>query len=105
MALVRVSPLIDRELHACFGLEASDKLPAAIECDDLGVLAGLIATTDLIGVLPVQVFERFGDALASLEPEDPSSLYAYVHAIWPRNRILSPSANSVIDLARNIAQA
>ncbi len=105
VALARVSSLIDRELHACFGLEVSDKLPTAIECDDLNVLAGLVATTDLIGVLPVQIFERFGDALVSLDPEDPSSQYAYVHAIWPRNRILSPSANSVIDLARNIAQA
>jgi DNA-binding transcriptional LysR family regulator len=105
LALVRISAIIDRELHACFGMEASEKLPTAIECDDLNLLAGLVATTDLIGVLPVQVFERSGEALVSLNPEDPSSLYAYVHAIWPKNRILSPSANSVIDVARTIAQA
>jgi len=27
-----------------------------------------------------------------------------VHAIWPKNRILAPSAIKVLDLARNIAQ-
>ena len=55
----RVNPAIDRELHACFGLEASEKLPTAIECDDLDVLANVVATTDLIGILPSQVFEKF----------------------------------------------
>jgi DNA-binding transcriptional LysR family regulator len=104
LALSRVSPAIDRELRACFGLEASEKIPIAIECDDLSVLANLVATTDLIGILPSQVFEQFSGSLGALDPDDPSSLYAYVHAIWPKNRILAPSAIKVLDLARNIAQ-
>jgi DNA-binding transcriptional LysR family regulator len=104
LALARVSPAIERELHACFGLEVSEKVPIAIECDDLGVLANLVATTDLIGILPTQVFENFAGSLSVLDPHDPSSLYGYVHAIWPRNRILAPSAIKVLDLARKIAQ-
>ena len=104
LALLRVNPTIDRELHACFGLEVSEKLPTAIECDDLSVLANLIATTDLIGILPSQVFATCADSLIALDPDDPSSLYGYVHAIWPKNRILAPSAIKVLDLARNIAQ-
>jgi DNA-binding transcriptional LysR family regulator len=104
LALLRVNPAIDRELHACFGLETSEKLPTIVECDDLDVLANLIANTDLIGLLPSQVFARFADSLAVLEPDDPSSLYGYLHAIWPKNRILAPSAIKVLDLARKIAQ-
>jgi DNA-binding transcriptional LysR family regulator len=104
LALARVETAIDRELRACFGLEVSEKIPVAIECDDLSVLANLVATTDLIGILPVQVFGRFADSLSAVDPDDPSSLYAYVHAIWPKNRILAPSANKVLDLARRIAQ-
>ena len=104
LALSRVSPAIDRELHACFGLEVSETIPMVIECDDLGVLANLVAATDLIGILPSQVFEKFSGSLSALTPEDPSSLYSYVHAIWPKNRILSPSAIKVLDLARMIAQ-
>jgi len=42
--------------------------------------------------------------LSALDPDDPSSLYSYVHAIWPKNRILSPSAIRALDLARKIAQ-
>jgi DNA-binding transcriptional LysR family regulator len=104
LALARIEAAIDRELRSCFGLEASEKIPTAIECDDLSVLANLVATTDLIGILPAQVFGQFSGSLCILEPDDPSSLYAYVHAIWPKNRILAPSAIKVLDLARNIAQ-
>ena len=104
LALSRVSPAIDRELHTCFGLEASQKIPMVVACDDLSVLADLVATTDLIGILPAQVFAASSGSLCVLDPDDPSSLYSYVHAIWPRNRILSPSAIKVLDLARNIAQ-
>jgi DNA-binding transcriptional LysR family regulator len=104
LALLRISPTIDRELHACFGMEVSEKIPTAIECDDLGVLANLVATTDLIGILPSQVFEKSSGLLCVLDPHDPSSLYGYVHAIWPKNRILAPSASKVLDLARKIAQ-
>lgn len=104
LALSRVSPAIDRELHACFGLDASEKIPMVVACDDVRVLASLVATTDLIGILPAQVFATFADALRLLEPDDPSSLYSYVHAIWPKNRILSPSALKVVDLARRVAQ-
>ncbi len=104
LALARIEPAIDRELRTCFGLEVSEKIPVAIECDDLGVLANLVATTDLIGILPAQVFAQHSHSLRGLDPDDPSSLYAYVHAIWPKNRILAPSANKVLDLARGIAQ-
>jgi len=104
LALSRVSPAIDRELHACFGLEASETIPMVIEWDDLSVLAGLVATTDLIGILPAQVFATSSEMLSALDPDDPSSLYSYVHAIWPKNRILSPSAIRALDLARKIAQ-
>ena len=104
LALLRVNPSIDRELHACFGLEASERLPTVIECDDLDILANVVATTDLIGILPSQVFEKFADSLCAIDPDDPSSLYGYVHAIWPKNRILAPSALRVLDLARSIAQ-
>ena len=104
LALSRVSPAIDRELHTCFGLEASQKIPMVVECDDLSVLADLVSTTDLIGILPAQVFAASSGLLSVLDPDDPSSLYSYVHAIWPRNRILSPSAIKALDLARKIAQ-
>jgi DNA-binding transcriptional LysR family regulator len=104
LALVRIESAIDRELRACFGLEVSEKIPTAIECDDLSVLANLVATTDLIGILPAQVFGQFSASLSVLDPDDPSSLYAYVHAIWPKNKILAPSAIKVLDLARKIAQ-
>jgi len=62
------------------------------------------ATTDLIGILPAQVFAAASGSLSVLDPDDPSSLYSYVHAIWPRNRILSPSAIKALDLAKKIAQ-
>jgi DNA-binding transcriptional LysR family regulator len=104
LALSRINSAIDRELHACFGLEASEKIPTVIECDDLTVLANLVATTDLIGILPPQVFEKHSGSLSVLDPEDPSSLYGYLHAIWPKNRVLAPSAIKVLDLARKIAQ-
>ena len=104
LALARVNPAIERELHACFGLESSDKIPMVIECDDLSVLAHLVATTDLIGILPPAVFEKHSGALSVLDPEDPSSLYGYIHAIWPKNRVLAPSAIKILDLARQIAQ-
>jgi len=104
LAFGRVESAIDRELRTCFGMEVSEKIPVTVECDDLSVLANLVAATDLIGILPTQVFGRFSRSLAALEPEDPSSLYVYVHAIWPKNRILAPSANKVLDLAREIAQ-
>ena len=105
LALSQVNSAIDRELHACFGLEASEKIPMVIECNDLAVLANLVATTDLVGILPTPVFENHAGSLRVLEPEDPSSLYSYLHAIWPRNRVLAPSALKVLDLARKIAQA
>jgi DNA-binding transcriptional LysR family regulator len=105
LALSQVNSAIDRELHACFGLETSEKIPTVIECDDLTVLANLVATTDLIGILPPQVFEHHARSLSVLDPEDPSSLYGYLHAIWPKNRVLAPSAVKVLDLARKIAQA
>ena len=105
LALARIESAIDRELRTCFGLDVSEKIPTAIECDDLGVLANLVAATDLIGILPAQVFGDSSESLCALEPEDPSSLYAYVHAIWPKNRILAPSALKVLDQARRIAQS
>ena len=104
LALLRINSAIDRELHACFGLEVAEEIPTVIECDDLNVLANLVATTDLIGILPLPVFETFSGSLCVLDPDDPSSLYGYVHAIWPKNRILAPSAIKVLDLARKIAQ-
>jgi DNA-binding transcriptional LysR family regulator len=104
LALSRINSTIDREMHACFGMEVSENLPTVIECDDLAVLANLIATTDLIGILPSQAVEKLSGSLSALEPYDPSSLFAYVHAIWPKNRILAPSAIKVLDLARKIAQ-
>lgn len=105
LALARIESAIDREIRACFGLDASEKIPVAIECDDLSVLVNLVATTDLIGILPAQVFSQHSRSLSALEPDDPSSLYAYVHAIWPKNRILAPSAIKVLDQARRIAQS
>ena len=104
LALARVNSAIDRELHACFGLEISEQIPTVIECDDLSVLANLVATTDLIGILPSQVFAKFSGSLCALDPDDPSSLYGYIHAIWPKNRILAPSTLKALDLARKIAQ-
>jgi len=68
------------------------------------VLANLVATTDLIGILPSQVFAKFSGSLCALDPDDPSSLYGYIHAIWPKNRILAPSTLKALDLARKIAQ-
>ena len=79
LALSRTSPAIDRELHACFGLEASEKIPMVIECDDLGVLANLVATTELIGILPSQVFETYSGSLEhprSRRPVEPVQLRA-----------------------------
>jgi DNA-binding transcriptional LysR family regulator len=105
LALSQVNSAIDRELHTCFGLEVSEKIPTVIECDDLAVLASVVATTDLIGILPNNVFEAHADSLCALDPEDPPSLYGYLHAIWPKNRVLAPSALKVLDLAREIAQA
>jgi len=104
LALARVNSSIERELHACFGLEASEKIPMVVECDDLTVVANLVATTDLIGILPPAVFEKHSGSLSVLDPEDPSSLYVYMHAIWPKNRVLAPSAVRILDLARKIAQ-
>jgi len=104
LALARIESAVDRELRACFGLEAAEEIPIAIECDDLSVLANVVANTDLIGILPEHVFGHFSGSLGMLDPDDPSSLYAYVHAIWPKNRILAPSAIKVLDLARKIGQ-
>lgn len=104
LASLLLNPAVDRALHACFGIDMAEKIPVAIECDDLGVLADLVATTDLIGVLPPQVFHKHQHALTALEPDDASSLFGYVHAIWPKSRILAPSTMKVLELSKAIAQ-
>ncbi len=105
LAFARVDSIVEREVRACFGLDAAEPIPMTVACDDVNVLAGLLATTNLIGVLPQGVYEQHASALRMLEPDDPSSLYAYVHAVWPKNRMLPPSALKALDVARSVAQA
>jgi DNA-binding transcriptional LysR family regulator len=104
LALLRANPAVEGVLRACFGMEMEEKIPIAVECGDLNVLANLLVSTDLIGILPMQVFEKFSDSLSTLEPEDPSSLYGYIYAIWPKSRILAPSTIKVLELAKQISQ-
>ena len=89
-------------LASDFGFASGAQVPLAVECDDIAMLARLIAETDILGLLPDAIANRNGSRLRKLETPSASLVFADVYAIWLKDRTLSPAAERAIRLARDI---
>ena len=102
VALISTSPLLLDSLAADFGFSSGQAFPLAVECDDIAMLARLIAETDVLGLLPDAIISRNGPKLRKLQTPGASLVFADVHAIWLKDRTLSPVAERAITLAQQI---
>lgn len=102
IALISTSPSLMDSLAADYGFASGDRVPLAAECDDIALLARLIAETDVLGLLPDAVIHRHGPKLRKLPTPGASLVFADVHAIWLKERTLSPAALRAIRLAQDI---
>lgn len=63
IALISTSPLLMNSLATDFGFGPGDHVPVGIECDDIALLARLIAETDMLGLLPDAIIHRHSPTL------------------------------------------
>lgn len=102
IALISTSPALMDSLASDYGFASGDRVPVATECDDVALLARLIAETDVLGLLPDAIIHRHGPKLRRLPTPGASLVFADVHAIWLKERTLSPVALRAIRLAQDI---
>ncbi len=102
IALISTSAALMDSLASDFGFASGAQVPLAVECDDIAMLARLIAETDILGLLPDAIANRNGSRLRKLKTPSASLVFADVYAIWLKDRTLSPAAERAIRLARTI---
>lgn len=102
IALISTSPLLLDALAADYGFASGKQVPLAVECDDIAMLARLIAESNVLGLLPDAIISRNGPKLRKLQTPGASLVFADVYAIWLKDRTLAPAAERAIKLAQQI---
>ncbi len=108
LAMIAVTPELHNLIKEHLQLAADAPLPLSVECDDFGTLTRLIARSDVLGLLPASLLDQGHQGsqplkrLRRLGSNDNTAIFADVHALWLKNRTLSPSAERAIALAQAI---
>lgn len=98
IARISMTPELLDGVAANYGYPSGAALPLSVECDDVHALARLVAHSDVIGILPRACAACGELRLRSLDYAGASDLHADVHAIWLKDRTLSPAASLAIGL-------
>lgn len=104
VALISMTPTLLDTLAAACGLPSEQRFPLALEGDDIPLLARQVADSDLLGILPHAVAASSAFKLRPLHTANTIPAFAHVHAIWLRQRTLSPAAARAVRLARAIGE-
>jgi len=97
IARISMTPELLDGVAANYGYPSGAALPLAVECDDIHALAQLVAQSDVIGMLPRDTAAS-ALRLRSLDYAGAADLSVEVHAIWLKERTLSPAASLAISL-------
>jgi DNA-binding transcriptional LysR family regulator len=84
------------------GFDSPADFPQVLECDDFGMLARIVADSDLLGVLPSRCWHADATHLQPLQFEGGTLPLVRVHALWLQGHSLSPVAQRAVALAQEI---
>ncbi len=85
-----------------YGFKSHADFPLAVECDDLATLVHLAQHTDVLALLTRSVGDAHPNSLCRLATQEIDTPFADVHAIWLKERTLSPAAQRAISLAQEL---
>lgn len=102
LALVALNASVRARFATDMGFSATGDFPQVLECDDFGMLARIVADSDLLGVLPSWRWNADTTPLQPLRFEGGSLPTVHVHAIWLKGRSLSPLAQRAVAVAQQI---
>lgn len=102
VATIAISPALMDGVAPAYGFKGHADFPLAVECDDLGTLVHLAQHTDVLALLTRPVGDAHPDTLRRLATVESKAPFADVHAIWLRDRTLSPAAQRAISLAQQL---
>lgn len=102
LASVRLPPEVTRALSSMFGLDESQRLPIAVECDDLHLLKRVALTTDTVmaAVTDVVVNEVASGAMRQVEVVGIPPQYSQLGVVSLKGRSYSPTAEFAVDFLR-----
>jgi DNA-binding transcriptional LysR family regulator len=100
LGCISISPTLLAQVARGLGFESIEQFPLKLECDDIRLLAQMIAESDVIGVLPLGTPAGPGEALRALGGTMGRALFADVHALWLTGRSLSPAARVALAAVR-----
>lgn len=102
LASVRLPPEVTRVLTGMFGLDDGQRLPIAVECDDLHLLKRVALTTDTVmaAVTDVVVNEVASGDMLLLEVVGMPQQYSELGVVSLKGRSYSPTAEFAVDFLR-----
>ncbi len=99
IGMIAAASALRETIAAAAGFASAADFPLRVECDDLGLLARLVAGSDLLGLLP----DAGTESLHRLAFPGTPVVTADLHAIHLRDRTLSPAAAQAMALAATLA--
>ncbi len=104
LASVRLPPEVTHALAGMFGLEDGQRLPIAVECDDLHLLKRVALSTDtvLAAVTDVVVQEVASGAMQLIEVEGVPQQHSQLGVVSLKGRSYSPAAEFAVDFLRRL---
>jgi DNA-binding transcriptional LysR family regulator len=99
---VSMTPALLLSVARGLGFGSLREFPLTLECDDVSMLLRVVASTDLIGIVPEAPFDLGVERLQRLPWARSRAQYADVHALWLTGRTLTPAARRAIELAREV---
>ena len=102
VATIAISPALMDHVALAYGFKSHADFPLAVECDDLATLVHLAQHTDVLALLTRSVGDAHPNSLCRLATQEIDTPFADVHAIWLKERTLSPAAQRAISLAQEL---
>lgn len=101
LALISTAPALGDLLARTYGFGSGSELPVRLECDNIALLARLLADTDTLGLLP----DAVATPLRLQRIDKAGTAFADLHVIWLQARTLAPVAGRAIALAETLGAA
>ena len=102
VASISMTPALLEEVALGYGFDSARSFPLTVECDDMNMLADLVAQSDVLGLLPEGLARTHALSLRRLELTGVTPVVVNVHAVWLKGRTMSPAATRAVQLARQI---
>jgi DNA-binding transcriptional LysR family regulator len=102
VASISMTPTLLEGIALGYGFDSAQSFPLTVECDDMNMLADLVAQSDVLGLLPEGLARAHALSLRRLELTGVTPVIVNVHAVWLKGRTMSPAATRAVQLARQI---